>query len=375
MAKRTMFVFRPKRRTSGRIALSRFYVGRYQIDGMATPRDVRLNTLDKQVAERRLREIVAEYQQERDGIIPPRALREAAERDMLDHLCEYIADLECTGHDDEYVSHVNYRVRILAADLGWKRLRDMNPDAFQRWRSHHLKERAPKTLNEFLNSLTAFSNWLVKNGRLATNPFKHVDRIDTVGRERVQRRALTDAEMRRLLAVAGTNRIAYLTAVTTGLRRGELDALIWEDISLAQEPALLTVRAETAKNRRAAELPLTEELAEALRQHKPVDAGPSDRVFLHGVPSMKIFKRDLRVACIEQVDQRGRCVDFHALRKTLCTNLARAGVNPWKAMRLMRHSDIKFTVKTYTDTTQLDLNREIAKLPSFGATGDLPKTA
>jgi hypothetical protein len=62
------------------------------------------------------------------------------------------------------------------------------------------------------------------------------------------------------------------------------------------------------------------------------------------------------------VDEHGRHLDFHALRHTFATMLARAGVSPRVAMELMRHSDMRLTAKTYTDAMSLPLFGELDKI-------------
>ena len=94
-------------------------------------------------------------------------------------------------------------------------------------------------------------------------------------------------------------------------------------------------------------------------------AGRGPKVFAHGLPKMETFKRDLRRAGIEFIDAKGRRADFHSLRHTLGTNLALAGTAPRVAMEAMRHSDIRLTTKTYTDTGLLPVSDAVAKLPSF----------
>ena len=44
----------------------------------------------------------------------------------------------------------------------------------------------------------------------------------------------------------------------------------------------------------------------------------------------------------------GWVIDLHALRTTLGTQLARAGVAPQIAQRIMRHADYRTTLKHYT---------------------------
>ena len=125
----------------------------------------------------------------------------------------------------------------------------------------------------------------------------------------------------------------YLTAVHTGLRRKELKSGNGRP-AFGREAAF-----------RAASL-----ARQGLRQR---------------AAEMETFKRDLRRAGIEFIDAKGRRADFHSLRHTLGTNLALAGTAPRVAMEAMRHSDIRLTTKTYTDTGLLPVSDAVAKLPSF----------
>ena len=78
---------------------------------------------------------------------------------------------------------------------------------------------------------------------------------------------------------------------------------------------------------------------------------------------MKRFKADLKAAGIEFVNATGHRADFHSLRHTLATNLARAGTAPRVAMEIMRHSDLRLTAKTYTDAGLLPVADAVLKLP------------
>ncbi len=65
----------------------------------------------------------------------------------------------------------------------------------------------------------------------------------------------------------------------------------------------------------------------------------------------------------------GRRADFHSLRHTRATNLARRNIAPRVAMEILRHSDIRLTMNRYTDASLLPVADAIGKLPSF-ATSD-----
>ena len=75
----------------------------------------------------------------------------------------------------------------------------------------------------------------------------------------------------------------------------------------------------------------------------------------------------MEAAGIPSKDAQGRVADFHALRHTLATNLAAAGVHPGVAKAIMRHSDIGLTMGTYTHTSALALAEAVEKLPTYGA--------
>ena len=59
----------------------------------------------------------------------------------------------------------------------------------------------------------------------------------------------------------------------------------------------------------------------------------------------------------------GRKLDFHCLRYTFATKLARSGISQRLAQELMRHSDPRLTANIYTDVTML---------PTFDAVQALP---
>jgi|GEM_PF-2691089 len=80
---------------------------------------------------------------------------------------------------------------------------------------------------------------------------------------------------------------------------------------------------------------------------------------------MKQFKKDLEAAEIEFVDSRGERADFHALRKTFGTMLTLIGTGQRTVMELMRHSDPRLTVKTYTDAHMLPVSDAMVSLVRF----------
>ncbi len=86
---------------------------------------------------------------------------------------------------------------------------------------------------------------------------------------------------------------------------------------------------------------------------------------------VRILDRDLRLAGIPKVDQRGRTVDVHALRHTFGTLLSAAGVAPRTAQAAMRHSTIDLTMNVYTDPKLLDVAGAMEALPSLSLSANV----
>ncbi|MFA5043834.1 MAG: tyrosine-type recombinase/integrase, partial [Kiritimatiellia bacterium] len=202
-------------------------------------------------------------------------------------------------------------------------------------------------------------------GRINVNPLQNADRVEVRGKERVTRRAFTNDEIIRLFQVAGPRKVVYLFAVVTGLRRGEMFALRWSDLAIDNMPFCVNVRSSTSKNHKNSVLPLRPELVVLLKGLRPLDYEPDARVFKGLMPEMNRFKKDLELAGIPFVDAAGRRADFHAMRKTLATNMLKGGVALRVAMEMMRHSEARLTAGVYTDASQLPLEDAINRLPSY----------
>ncbi len=356
-------IYRRKRTANGKTTLARLYRGRYRLDGDRKISEVPLNTSDKRVAQQRLEDFVREKQMEKTGMIAPEAIRKAAQSPIQSHLAQYVADLNALNRDPQYVRELNNRVLKLIRDCKWEALRDVTADSFQCWRAK--QNRSPKTLNEYLGSVSSFLSWMEKHERIAKNPLKNVLKVQTNGKQTRPRRAFTDDEMHRLLKVAGKRRVLYLTAVMTGLRRSELKHVDRDDVHLESKVKYLSARASTTKNHKQAIIALHPDVSADLATLLETLPKSEDAIFADLMPNMDQFRADLKAAGIEFINAKGLRADFHSLRHTLATNLAKAGTAPRVAMEIMRHSDMRLTAKTYTDAGQLPIADAVLHLPSL----------
>lgn len=342
---------------------SRVYRVRYRLSNGPRIYDAPLHSAIKEVAEAKARRLIEEQEKELAGILGPKALRVAALRPLASHCADFVADLAMRERGKAHRVHVKCRLERLIKECHWQQFRDVTVESFTNWQSRQ-KDLSAKTLNEYLGHASALLNWMVRQGRATHNPLKAVQKLNTRGRETFKRRALETGEFVRLVSAGGKRSLAYLFAGCTGLRRGEIRQVLWNDIHLEVERPHIAVRAEITKSKRAAVIPLLPVLFEALKRSKPALPGHTGKVFPRGLPSVKTLHKDLVACGIPVEDERGYRLDFHALRHTFASLLAEAQVSELARVKLARHSEWRQTDR-YTDPQSIPLFSEMAKLAAI----------
>ena len=346
-----MSVFRPKWKRGGVESTGRLYWMDTRVAGKRHRRS--LGVSDKRIAIQKEAEIVRRLEMAGAGLD---SHDETAAMDVGALVAEYEQELVRRRSSPSHVKHTLHRVKNV---LG--RARSLTEVTPARIRKSLLrigsKGLTAKTVNGYRVAVSGFFGWLLQEGRWPTNPVLQVKRVREVESKR-PRRAFTTAELRRLFEAAPADRAAcYRMAATTGLRRSELRALTWADVDL--DAATVRVRASIAKNRRTTYLPIPAGTVAALRALK-ANGAPDVEVFRF-VPSTRRMREDLEAAEVPYVTPEGTA-DFHALRVTYATMLARAGVSLVQAQKLMRHSDPKLTANIYTRLQLDDAHAAVARI-------------
>lgn len=212
---------------------------------------------------------------------------------------------------------------------------------------------------------SALFNWMKKQRLIAENPLFGVERVDTRLTPQFRRALKPDEAQKLLRAAPPTRAVVYLVLLETGLRRSELNQLVFGDFDLDSPNPCVHVRASITKTKKEASIPLRAEVIKAIHLILPENVMPFEFIFRGKLPRIPTMKRDLAKAGILFKDESGRRIDLHSLRETFCTNLSATGVYPRVAMELMRHRDIRQTMKTYTDTARLPLVAAVAGLPKL----------
>ncbi len=316
---------------------SRVYRLRYRVSDEPRVYDIPLHTPNKELAEIKARQIIDDHEKELLGLLPPKFIRDAAQRPLTEHLVDFIADLNTRGRCKGHVIHTKCRLQRLIEECGWHKFGDVSVDGFTKWQSAQSKLSA-KTLNEYLGHALTFFNWLVRQGRTLHNPLKPVVKLEIRGKETFKRRALSCEDLFRLVQSSGKRSLAYLVAGCTGLRRNEMKQLLWSDVRLDVPRPYIDVRAATTKSKKAAIIPLVPALAEALQSEK-AKGNKFERVLPRGLPSVKTLTKDLTACGIPVEDERGYRMDFHSLRHTFTSLLASVGISELARVKLARHSE------------------------------------
>lgn len=361
-------LFKRRRRVNGKIVESKKWTGRYRLKGDAKYTEVFLDTSDKQVASKRFDAIILKEERRRIGLVPSEAEEQAIQRPLSELVRDFVADRERSGRTPDHVRQLKGKLHRLMKECGWRCAVDISAQSFSEWRIAQTNL-TPKTINEYQDAASGFTNWLVKHRRmLPENPFRFVERLSTVGRNRFERRALSIEEVERLLAVAGPRKEAYQVAIYLALRKKEISLLQWRDVDLEREKPCVTLRASTTKNRKGKVLRLHPVAASALakiRDRQP-RTEPTDCVFEGLIPSPAELRKDLLEAGIPF--DLARRVDFHSLRHTADTMVVSIpGIAPRTAMEIMRHGSMELTMNRYTDATLLPTEQAILSLPWLGA--------
>jgi len=335
-------------------------------------------TTDRRDAEAILAQALQREARVRQGLEAPGAQRMADQlaRPLREHLAEYLEAFE--RQESRTAGTMRVRRSILGTFVRLSRsilrrdpmLRDLDSELIERVMHRRIEEgRSARTANTQRQYILAFAKWASDDGRADFSRLRTVKRRKEDLDRRRERRALTAAEEFALLEAAGPRRLVYHLALSTGLRKNEIRSLAWADLDL--ENGIGTVR--NTKVGRSEDFNIMPDLVAELSAARPMLVGTNARKVFDSVPTHRTFRRDLERAAIAERDERGQVIDFHALRGTLGTRLAAAGVAPQVAKGIMRHSDYRTTVKHYHHLTLHDqrqaLEMALARAPRLAAEG------
>jgi len=216
-----------------------------------------------------------------------------------------------------------------------KYLFEITPRMIEKYKATRLGKVGPATVNRELACLKHMYTKAIEWGYLKINPVKSVKLLkEPPGRLRY----LRPKEVKKLLdACRGYLRSIVITALNTGMRKGEILALCWKDVDL--ENRKVTVR--KPKNNEIRVIPINQTLYQELSNLSHGSDG--EYIFSNGNGHRfgdikKGFSLALKRAEIEDFH-------FHDLRHTFGSHLVMQGVDLKTVQQVMGHKDIKMTMR------------------------------
>ncbi len=216
----------------------------------------------------------------------------------------------------------------------------------------HEGKRSLATVNYHLSILSKIFSLAVDAELVDINPCARVKKFRlNNGRTRV----LSAAEEARLFSALEDNDLVkqiIVTALNTGMRRGEIFNLKWFDIDFNR--GLIHIRESKSGKKRF--VPMNKIIKKLLGDRKKA----SEYVFPSPKTNGKLnnIKRSFHRA-LQTAEIKDFC--FHDLRHTAATRMADKGTDGFTLMKILGHSDIRMTAR-YTHATDAAIKRAVANL-------------
>lgn len=235
------------------------------------------------------------------------------------------------------------------------KLKDITTQHIEYFKQERNKEVSETTVNIGLRVVKTSLNKAYSWELIEKNPVKNVKYLKVQGRIRF----LTKEEAKKLLdACDSILKPIVLAFLHTGMRRGELLNLTWEDINFERKE--ITIQPKEGwcpKGSKTRVIPLHPVLEAELKKIRQ-ETGPVFKT-LSGIRiadtiMQRKFRYTLKKANIDHCR-------IHDLRHTFASALARAGVDIYRISKLLGHSSVK-TTEIYAHLIKSDLIEAIKKL-------------
>jgi integrase len=249
--------------------------------------------------------------------------------------------------------------RSLTRHVGNLRLDALTQKHVDLFKARRLTEVGRTTVNLELRSLRAALYTAMRWKLITENPLKGVKlySIDEDVPAYLQR-----ADFVKLLSSIpdGVYRDLYSVAVLTGLRRGELVNLRWEDVDLDRQSIMIRSHGEfRTKGGRKRMVPMHPEVLRVLLNRKLHTTG--DLVFSRDGKQLSPHAVSMRLKrYIRRVGLDDR-LHFHSLRHTFASWLVQNSVSLYEVQRLLGHSSVKLS-EIYSHLEPVNLQSAVGRL-------------
>ena len=228
-----------------------------------------------------------------------------------------------------------FSINNLTSFFKGKYLFEITSQMIEKYKAERLEKVSPATVNRELECLKHMFTKAIEWGYVKTNPVKGIKFLkEPPGRLRY----LRSEEAEALLSACSDHiRPIVVTALNTGMRKGEILNLKWADVDLKNRKIIVI----NAKNNESRVIPINQTLHKELSNLSRNTNGEYVFPNRDGLPFgdiKKSFSSALKQAKIE--DFR-----FHDLRHTFGSHMIMQGVDLRTVQQVMGHKDIKMTMR------------------------------
>ena len=215
-------------------------------------------------------------------------------------------------------------------------LHEITPLLIEQFKVERLKEVKPDTVNKDLACLKAMFNKAIDWG--CFNEGNPVSKVRFLKSENKRLRYLEKEEIPILVEhCAGHLKPIVVIALNTGMRKGELLSLKWQDIDYRRE----TIQLLKTKNNKVRHIPMNNAVKDALLLIRKNPESPY--VFTNRQGAMLLdVKRSFSTALKKAGIKNFR---FHGLRHTFASQLVMSGVDLNTVRDLLGHSTLEMTLR------------------------------
>lgn len=226
-----------------------------------------------------------------------------------------------------------HNINSLKKCFSGKYLYEITPVMIERFKTERIKEVSPATVNRNLSCLKCMLNKAIQWGKLEENPFKAVKLL----KENNKRlRYLEKEEIVKLLARCSKRlRPIVVIALNTGMRKGEILGLKWQDVDFRRGIIYLY----NTKNGERREIPINEMVKTALIRTQKHPDSPYVFCDKNGKPFGNIRKSFFTALTKAGIIN----FRFHDLRHSFASHLVMADVDLNTTRELMGHKTLEMS--------------------------------
>lgn len=252
-----------------------------------------------------------------------------------------------------------YMLKRLKTFFGDKALKEINSLMVEQFRTSLLEEELTRsTANRYVALLKKMFNLAIDWGYLKENHVKKVKLFSE--KDNQKERILTEEEEQGLLKASSKYfKPIVITAIHTGMRKGEILSLKWSQVDLSSG----IIKVENTKSGKPRFIPINQFLLKELLKLKDQN-GASPYVFLNPRTHkpMKDIKKSFSGATKEA---KIKDLRFHDLRHTFATRLIQKGADLITVKELLGHHSVRVTER-YTHSCIEQKKRAVEALVSRG---------